>query len=175
LITGRTPAESVRSYRDTLQRTVSCVTSNVLVLARNATAQAPVRHDLTLSNSPAPLTGPGRIALNVGCRFLVVSKSDEPTVWQVRTIGYFYTVSEMGGREILAYHWHPAGASHEVAPHLHLEAGAELGRADLAGTHLPTGTVELPDVLRFVIRHLRVRPLRRNWAEILDCARTSLA
>jgi hypothetical protein len=167
-VTGRTPAEAVRSYRNTLQRALSCVTPNILLLSPHASAPTPYRHEVTLSGSPVPLTGEGRIALRVRSRFIVVSTDNASRLWQARTIGYFYTLHEINGREILGYHWHPTGSSHETEPHLHLEAGAEIGRPDLAKAHLPTGHVALNGVLRFVIRDLGVRLLRSDWAQILE-------
>ena len=60
-----------------------------------------------------------------------------------------------------------------TAPHLHLGAGAEVGRRDLASAHLPTGLITLEDLFRLAITDLGVRPLRRDWSEILDRTRRS--
>jgi hypothetical protein len=86
-------------------------------------------------------------------------------------VGYQYTLRDIDGREIIAYHWHPEGRSHVTTPHIHLGPGAEMGRRDLARAHLPTGQVMLEDVLRFAITELGVRPLRRDWSEVLDRTR----
>ena len=43
-----------------------------------------------------------------------------------------------------------------------------MGFAPLARAHIPTGTVQLFDVLRFGIADLGVRPLRADWRDILS-------
>jgi hypothetical protein len=93
----------------------------------------------------------------------------------VRIAGYQYALYDADDREILAYHWHPEGSSHVTAPHLHLGAGAEVGRRDLASALPPTGQITLEDVLRFAITDLGVRPLRRDWSEILHRTRRNRA
>lgn len=72
-------------------------------------------------------------------------------------------------RVLLAYHWHPQGRSPITTPHLHLGSGS--GAIDLlTGAHLPTGTVTLVDIVRMAVGELGVRPLRGDWAAILDRA-----
>jgi len=170
---GRTPDEAAGAFRDTVQRALSCVTRNVVFLTRNSGAPRPFLHDLLLSGDPAPLPGSGRVALSVRYRFTV---AEGPTrrLWQARTVAYYYTLSDIDGPEILGYHWHPEGISHETAPHLHLGAALKLGRTGMMKAHLPTGYVQLPDILRLAIRDLGVRPLRPDWSEILDEAMTLL-
>ena len=84
-----------------------------------------------------------------------------------------YALYDVDGREVVAYHWHPEGRSGVTTPHLHLGTGASVGRRDLAGAHLPTGRILLEDVLRLGVAELGVRPLRRDWREILERARGS--
>ncbi len=84
--------------------------------------------------------------------------------------GYAYSLDDADGREILAYHWDPRRSSHVRRPHLHLGAGARLGREDLLGSHLPTGFVAVQDLLLFAIRDLGVRPLRPDWESVLEQA-----
>lgn len=52
-------------------------------------------------------------------------------------------------------------------PHLHLGAGSGVSREGLQKAHIPTGRVELEDVLLMAIRELGVRPRRDDWQEIL--------
>jgi hypothetical protein len=65
-----------------------------------------------------------------------------------------------------AYHWHPAGRSPIVLPHLHL--GGDVARPKFTTVHLPTGRIALEEVLRFAITELDVRPLRGDWATVLS-------
>jgi hypothetical protein len=122
---------------------------------------------------PVRLAGPGHLSMSVEIYFRVARDLDQRHRWEARTAGYMYALYDRSGREVLAYHWHPEGRSHITAPHLHLGAGAEVSRRDLADAHLPTGDIALEDVLRLAITDLGVRPLRRNWSDILDRTRRS--
>jgi hypothetical protein len=74
---------------------------------------------------------------------------------------------EPEGPEIVAYHWHPGRRSPIDFPHLHLGAGSGVDREELHKAHLPTGRVELEDVLLMAIQEFGVRPRREDWEEIL--------
>jgi hypothetical protein len=84
----------------------------------------------------------------------------------VRVVGYGYSVIDTGGRELLAFHWHPDGQSPIVEPHLHIH-GAVAGIA-LDSAHVPTGLVSLQSFLRFLIRDFAVVPLRPDWPTLLE-------
>jgi hypothetical protein len=45
--------------------------------------------------------------------------------------------------------------------------GSGVGREELQKAHIPTGRVELEDVLLLAIREFGVRPRRDDWEEIL--------
>lgn len=62
--------------------------------------------------------------------------------------GYAFTLFEHSGRELLAFHWHPAGRSPVAYPHLHVSAAlrgttpsGEAAILPLDKVHLPTGLV----------------------------------
>jgi hypothetical protein len=145
------------------------------VPTRNPVTREAFVHDLLLGANPAPLSGAGRVALFVRYRFVLAADAASRRHWRVRIIGYFHTLREIDGPELFGYHWHPEGASHETAPHLHLGAALRPGRTDILKAHLPTSHVHLPDILRFAIRDLGVRPLRRDWRSVLDEPRDVLA
>jgi hypothetical protein len=109
--------------------------------------------------------------LTVEDYFRVVEDPGHPHPWATRWVGYQYTLRDIDDREIVAYHWYPEGRSHITTPHIHLGPGAEIGRRDLARAHLRAGRVMLEDMLQFVITELGVRPLRRDWSEVLDRTR----
>jgi hypothetical protein len=92
-------------------------------------------------------------------------------LWTVTTTAYYYAfaLSEDGRQELLAHHWHPDDEGAFVAPHLHVGA-AGLGTDAVFSSkwHVPTGQMAVDEVLRFAITHLGARPLKRNWATILD-------
>lgn len=107
------------------------------------------------------------VALSIQ-HFVRVRESDEPHIaWQTETFAYFYALEEPEGSEIIAYHWHPGERSPVTIPHLHLESGANIGRDELQKAHVPTGTIELEDVLWLAVREFGARPRREDWAMIL--------
>lgn len=85
--------------------------------------------------------------------------------------------SSIWTREILLYHWHPAGVSPVTDPHLHLSSKlppievASTGRSPhkvtLSDMHIRTGHILLEDVVRVLIDEFKVKPLRRDWEEVL--------
>jgi len=99
--------------------------------------------------------------------FARVSEQAGQAPWTVSPFGYSYALREPEGPEIVAYHWHPGRRSPIDFPHLHLGAGSGVGREELQKAHIPTGRVELEDVLMMAIREFGVRPRREDWARIL--------
>ncbi|MGF1471184.1 MAG: hypothetical protein ACFB50_05485 [Rubrobacteraceae bacterium] len=117
--------------------------------------------------SPEPTKLPGSgIALSIRAYARVVERTQKAP-WRADLTSYFYTLKDLEGREIVAYHWHPESRSPITFPHLHLGAGAQIGREEIQKSHLPTGHVEIEDVLLMAIRELGVRPQRDDWEEIL--------
>jgi len=100
--------------------------------------------------------------------FARVSEQAGQAPWTVSPFGYSYALRESQGPEILAYHWHPGRRSPIDSPHLHLGAGSGVGREELQKAHIPTGRVELEDVLLMAIREFGVRSRREDWEEILS-------
>jgi hypothetical protein len=78
------------------------------------------------------------------------------------------TFEDGDGREVFGYHWHPLSRSPVSFPHLHLEAGAMLGRAELEHAHFPTERVSVEEFLGLVIEAFDVRTRRRDWRAVLQ-------
>ena len=112
------------------------------------------------------MRGPARISLSVDAEYRVVQSTDDVENWEVQTAGYIYSLKDGDHRDIIAYHWHPARHSHVVVPHLHLYAGAMVGRPELTRAHLPTGLINLADLLRLAVADFQVRPRRSDWAVV---------
>jgi hypothetical protein len=169
-LAGSSPAEAVANFVRPLQLAASCVTREVLdVHGGYHPAASP--HALTLgAEEPARLQGPGELALSVTLHYRIVEAPGARGPWKVSTAGYLYAVDDAEGREVLAYHWHPHGRRDVTAPHLHLGAGAMVGRERLVDAHLPTGRVALEALIRCAIAELDVEPLRSDWHEVLDAA-----
>jgi hypothetical protein len=167
-MTGSSPREAIRNFLTTLQQAISCVTDAVVVI-RGVPAQAATRLELTLNNGhPSPLSGDSRIAIRASQYIRVLESADPVAPWSVSAVSYLYSLDEAEGQEILGYHWHPNQDTPITFPHLHLRAGARVGRAEFDKAHLPTGYIAIEDVLRLAIRDFGVRPRRRNWAALLD-------
>jgi hypothetical protein len=114
------------------------------------------------------LRGDHRLTLSVGEQYRIVQDGDG---WRVETAAYFYAVGQQRAGELLAYHWHPQGRGRVVDPHLHVNADARGDVGWIGKLHLPTGHVELPDVIQIVIEELGARPIREDWAAVLHEAR----
>ncbi|HYI15015.1 MAG TPA: hypothetical protein VEX37_06470 [Thermomicrobiales bacterium] len=97
--------------------------------------------------------------------------------YSVTSTYYAYEILDLNEREILVYHWHPAGVSPATEPHLHLSpsiapvmvpsTGRSLQPIALTDMHIPTGLMRMGDIVRVLIDDFKVRPLRRDWAAIL--------
>lgn len=116
----------------------------------------------------------GRLGFQFRLDF-VVRETDQTTT--LLPVAYQYRLLEPGGREILAYHWHPEGVSHVTHPHMHLSSRVRpipiepIGLTiALANHHIPTGHVSLGDVVRYLIVEIGIEPRRPDWREVLASA-----
>lgn len=130
--------------------------------------------EVTLGDGgPIALGGDARLTLSVKLRYLVTEAPPGRARWRVGTVAYQYTFAVQDGPEVLAYHWHPDGPTEGgrrvTIPHLHVGPGAAEGRLrpDIAGAHLPTGHVSLPELIYFAIDELGIRPIRSDWTNVL--------
>jgi hypothetical protein len=116
-------------------------------------------------NDAVALRGESRLTLAVSEHYIIAS--DPGTGWQVQRAAYFYAIGRHDTGELLAYHWHPLGKSSVLSPHLHVRANIQLGERWLGKVHLPTGAIELEDVVALAIEELGVEPLREDWELLL--------
>jgi hypothetical protein len=164
-LAGRTPHEALHAFIDPLQRALSCVTPAVLVYrrARPGSVQA-----LGVSEEPVRLRcfGGSAPSLYLEQQYDLVEAPGERGPWKVSTLAYRYRIDSAAGDELALWHWHPKnlqGRPHRYPhPHLHAQVGA------LAGLHLPTGRVSVESILRLLLKEFDVRPLRDDWASVLD-------
>jgi len=113
----------------------------------------------------APLRGSTPLLLVVKIGFRLTKLGSRS--WDAAITSYHCALEDQDEREILTCHLHPHIA-HVTFPHLHLGPGAMASRPELSTAHLPTGLVELRDVLRCAVRDFAVAPLRSDWADVLD-------
>ena len=165
---GRTEAEAVSNYVDTIQRAVSCISDSV-VSVRGGYYVADISHTLVMNRgNPVRLGGTSALWLSIQQYYRIVESGTPRTPWTVAEVGYRYEIMDANAREILAYHWHPTGQSSFISQHLHIGYGAMLGREEFQNAHLPTGYVSIVDVMRFLVRDFDVIPRRSEWESILN-------
>lgn len=163
---GRTAAEAVGAFLAPLQQAIDCLTLTVLNVSGGYFA-SDRPHALVLGDGdPVALAGDHDLSLAVAQNYRVVQAEGPRGPWKVQTTSYFYELRR-GDRELIAFHWHPAGASSHTRAHLHLGAAAEIGFAPLHRAHIPTGRIAVEDVVRLAIEAFGARPRRGDWDQVL--------
>ena len=164
VLPARTPREAFILRRIAVSQSLQCVTDAHLdVRIRGVDGTTPITVILNRL-IPAPLSAPTPLAFTLRMIWHTVRQESG---WIARTGTYYYTLHDER-HEILAYHWHPEQTPSIAFPHLHLEAGAGVQRAELTRAHLPTGGVTLTAFLRMAIRDFGVEPRRNDWQNVLE-------
>ena len=100
--------------------------------------------------------------------------------FNARPAGYQYSILDIGGRELAAYHWHPDGNSPVTSPHLHVPGAEPVTMAQRPGSpregakthlgkvHFPTCHIYSDDIAELLIRDLAVVPARTDWQAVLQ-------
>lgn len=117
------------------------------------------------------LRGDTALTLSVAEHFALVEQTDG---WSTVRTAYFIALAQQRGGELLAFHWHPAGASQIRTPHLHVGAEVRIGSRWLPKVHVPTGAIALQDVFMLCIEELDVKPIRDDWRVVLEQSREPL-
>ena len=158
-------------YQRRIQRLLSCISNSVVKVAAGGYNYSASRssHNLELPNEePVALAGAHKLMFNVQPYFRVRRAESQGFPYHVEIVGYHYIVHDSDHREILAYHWHPGPRGFLQTPHLHLGIGARVGFDPLVSKpHLPTGYVNLGEIIRFLIQDLSVQPIRSDWEAVL--------
>jgi hypothetical protein len=76
-----------------------------------------------------------------------------------------YKLDDHEGRDVIAYHWHPEGLSHERRPHVHVGAGMGALRPEWQKAHLRTGLVSPTSLFVLLTDRLGVSPRRAGWLD----------
>jgi hypothetical protein len=167
-VAGFTPRRAVQNFLRPLQLALSCVTDAQIATdgdystSSEHTWVGAVGEPFTLSRVRG-----ASLRARVGQNYRVVSAEGQRGPWKVKITAYHYSLEEANGREIISFHWHPAGAGALPYPHVHLGHAAAVGRAELNGAHIPTGRGALEQVLRFAIEAFTLRPRRPDWRDVL--------
>ena len=172
----RTQREASDDFLHRLRLALSCITRQGIVTNRfldpAGVCVAAFRDDAVLQRPDAPYPGREHFLLRIAFNYRIVRAGRRE--WDVEVSQYFYVLLDGTGNELLAYHWHPVSESRVKTPHLHLGRGADVGCAELQPkVHLPTGFVALGEFLLFLIREMKVLPLRGDWERVLESTRAA--
>ena len=174
---GASPKHAVENFVRPLQRALSCVTK--AVIDRQGGHDLGITYALTVNGGePVRLARVNRradIAMRIAQQYRIVQAEGDRGPLKVQTVAYMYTLEDADGREVFGYHWHPESRSPASFPHLHLEAGAMIGRAELERAHFPTGRVSVEEFLRLVIETFDVKTRRRDWRVVLQQTRAAFS
>jgi hypothetical protein len=165
---GRNEREAFNQYADPLKEVLGCITNVQLRTEGSFKASAAAPSQFVFIQNPARLSN-SALYLFFRQSFHLIYREEQED-WKVKTDSYEYAIENSEGRELLAYHWDPAGRLE--LPHLHFGAivlGAE--SPITRKTHVPSGRVPLEDVVWFVIEELGVEPLRADWNKLTAFAR----
>jgi hypothetical protein len=173
---GKTPEEAVEGFLEPLRQAAGCITAQPLLGSGYRPSPHPHSVFFAPRGTPVPLdaaSGKRGIELFLSLLYRI---RDEPAArrsWQVDLAGYIYRILDRGGREVIAYHWHPESAG-PAFPHLHLsgrlppvDLGPDVAPAAIADMHLPTGHVTLAAFVRLLIAEFGIEPLRADWESVL--------
>jgi hypothetical protein len=158
------------------QRSVACVVPDVVSVQIEA-VRAPGRVSATFAivlrrNEPSPLSGEIPLRLSVAQTIRVEPDTETNSRFVGRVSAYFYVVAQADAREIVSFHWHPAGLGTATTPHLHIGPAATgsdppFRPGSLHKAHISTGYVPLEAVIRMLITEFGVEPRRADWESVL--------
>jgi hypothetical protein len=160
--------EAFEAFIDPFRSALSCLgTAKVTVSPAGRTDRRKL-HAWSLNDGQG-MRMTGGLLLRATMQYVFLEdQSRENGPWRCSTRGYMYSVYDREDRELIAYHWHPSGASHYKAPHLHVGTPALAPTGVFtAGSHLPTGRVSFESFVRLIITDLKVPPQRETWASDL--------
>lgn len=173
---GRNPREAVEQFLAPLQQAAGVLGTCRLTTSRGARGPRVGDPHSWLLNGGAGLQL--RLRNGVPARFEAamywkVVSDDEPQYgpFRVTTLGYNYRLVLDDGRELWALHWHPAGRSPAIQPHLHLGPNVVEDVEVSAGGHLPTPRMTFEQSIRWVIS-FGAAPAHLDWEDRLALAET---
>jgi len=121
----------------------------------------------------------GDLSLSISHRYALDERSAIPrSRKRAHSVSYLYELKDRWDREILVFHWHPLSNSPVKTPHAHISGtrpialpprpSGEVPRPlDLSNAHIPTGILQIEEVLLMLIRDLDVQPTTERWEQIL--------
>ena len=160
MISDATPQGAAGQLRALLQGALSCVGRSVVV-----STVAPPETNLTVTETLATRSGPVRLRIKLMSLLVSEPNRHRSERWSLRPVRYDYKLDGEDGRELLAYHLHPSGFSHERRPHLHLGAGMDFAANEWQKAHLLTGPLSPVAILEPCLAVLGVPARRPDWPD----------
>jgi hypothetical protein len=159
--------EALNAYCEEIQKIVSCITNEVWYGSSSER---------------------DRLNFSVGDGFFRVAREDNTylyidinqeiedpkTTGTVTTKYYLYSIADADGKDLVGFHFHPDLTEDPILyPHIHAYANQDPRylSLNLHRKHIPSGRVALEDVIRWLISELKVKPLRKNWDDVLTKAK----
>jgi hypothetical protein len=163
-VPGKNPAEAVRAYVAPLQQSMSCFGNAVI---RPDGYEPGVLHTITLPSPTIELLTQRDEILNLS--FIQHFDIENRWFgWKVCTRCYMYAVEDDGGREIVAFHWHPDLQGDNSSPHMHICAGAgERIRSEIREIHFPTPRLAFEEIALMLIEDFEVVAERPDAVDVL--------
>ena len=162
---------ALAAYVDCVQRTLVCVLEQVHLSLMSPSYSGSVDFSITLNDgrprsvSSSLLRG---LALQVA-HYAQPVPTDSSHV--VETVGYSYPLRirrQDAFHELLDWQWDRRGVSPILTPHPHVSASNDLLPLSFDKLHIPTGRIEIEDVLTFLTSDLGVEPRRADWREVFS-------
>jgi hypothetical protein len=162
-VAGKTEREAAETFIGYLRETISCVTDQELTAFQQSKKLYKVWF-----NPPAEIStkSGAHLFLSFTQVFGAMPYPKNTGQFKARTQEYSYRLlksSDIGSKEILAYHWHP-NESDLRDPHLHIRVPS------VSRIHFPTSRVCIEDIIWMMIQYYGAKPTmkRSEWQAILD-------
>jgi hypothetical protein len=153
------PKATFREHTRQYQRALSCVASSAHVLYKPHFPEG-TEALIAVSPNPLPLTTRSGHGLLLHLR---LSAQLDPSWRQAHCSRYSIQIHDYQDRELAAWHSGHGGRDAHGVPHIHVA----VPRGLLHKRNLPTGMVELTDILYLLLDQLDVVPQRADWREVL--------
>ena len=163
---GASPYQAVEAFLAPLERAVACLGTGKIVVSPGGRATTGKTHVWSLNG------GDGLVLRGdaAGCRFvasmhyrIIPTDAEKYDVqegrWRVTTSAYLYEFRAPDNVKLWAMHWHPAGKSHAMFPHLHLYTVRRDG-------HFATARQTLESAVQWCIE-MGAEPQNSQWRTVL--------
>jgi hypothetical protein len=176
-LVARTPEEAIDGLLARLRPVAGCVTDRPLAARRVRGTDRTFALGFDPAHVPVVLRSESRrrtIHLFAIIEVQVSAATASADLYlEERT--YIYSLHDTSQHELVSWHLHQLSSSDVTYLHSHvssrigpLELGRGLDPLPLADLHIPTGFVDLADIVRFLIAEAGIRPRKSDWQTVLN-------